>query len=104
MLPCSAIIPAGGESKRFNGANKALMKIGSERSLDRIVRVLEPLFDEMILVSSQLEDYLGGDLLLVTDHFDCRSALTGIHAGLFAAQIPMHWSSPATCPWFSPLC
>lgn len=64
------------------------MEIGGERTLDRIVRVLKPLFNEIILVSSKLGDYLEWDLLLVKDHFDCRSSLTGIHAGLFAAQNP----------------
>lgn len=83
--PCSGIILAGGQSKRFRGTNKALVEVGGIRILDRLLTVIKPFFDEIILVATRPEIYLEWDLFIVSDHFDCRSSLTGIHAGLFAA-------------------
>jgi molybdopterin-guanine dinucleotide biosynthesis protein A len=79
---------AGGESKRYNGKNKAFIKIGGQRVLDRLITVLKPLFTEIILATNDPLLYLEWDAMIVTDHFDCRSSLTGIHAGLFAASNP----------------
>lgn len=86
--PCSAVILAGGESKRFNGQNKALMEVGGHRVMDRLMSVLGPRFAEIILVTNNPLRYIEWDLLIVTDHFNRRSSLTGIHAGLFAASHP----------------
>lgn len=86
--PYSAILLAGGESKRFNGANKATMEVGGQRVIDRLLAVIKPHFDEIILVTTQPETYLAWDLFIVNDHFNYRSSLTGIHAGLFAATYP----------------
>lgn len=82
----SGIVLAGGESKRFNGTNKAMMEVGGQRNIDRLLKVIRPFFDEIILVAADPVIYLNLDLLVVSDHFDCRSSLTGIHAGLFAAK------------------
>ncbi len=86
MESYSCIILAGGLSKRFNATNKALVEVGGQRVLDRLLTVCEPLFDEIILVTTQPEIYLEWDLLIVSDHYDCRSSLTGIHAGLFSVN------------------
>jgi molybdenum cofactor guanylyltransferase len=86
--PCSCIILAGGESKRFNGSNKAFLEVGGKRVLDRLLAVVQPFFEEIILVAARPEIYIEWDLLIVRDHFNYRSSLTGIHAGLFAAGNP----------------
>ncbi len=86
--PCSCVILAGGESKRFQGKNKAFIKLGGQRVLDRLIGILKPLFSEVILVTNDPLLYLEWNVMIVTDHFDCRSSLTGIHAGLFAASNP----------------
>jgi molybdenum cofactor guanylyltransferase len=85
---CSAVILAGGESKRLKGQNKALMEVGGRRVMDRLMSVLAPRFSEIILVTNEPLRYLEWDLIIVTDHFDQRSSLTGIHAGLFTASNP----------------
>jgi len=86
--PCSGIILAGGQNSRFNRQNKACIEIGGQRMLDRLLSVLKPLFDEIILVTNDPMLYLEWDVMMVTDHFARRSSLTGIHAGLFAASNP----------------
>ena len=102
MDPCSAIILSGGESKRFNTNNKALMEVGGQRVLDRLLAVLAPLFDEIILVTTHPEVYLAWDLLIVSDHHDCRSSLNGIHAGLFAAKHPNALMTACDMPFLQP--
>lgn len=85
---CSCVILAGGESKRFKGNNKACIKVGGQRVLDRLMSVIKPFFEEIILVTNDPLLYLEWDVMIVTDHFDFRSSLTGMHAGLFAAGNP----------------
>lgn len=84
--PLSAVILAGGESKRLNGRNKALLEVGGRRVMDRLLSALSPYFSEIILVTNDPVRYLEWDVVIVTDHFDQRSSLTGIHAGLFAVS------------------
>ncbi len=100
--PCSAVILAGGQSKRLGGVNKAYFQVGKRRMLDRILEVLRPLFDEIILVTSDPGSYLEWDLLIVSDHFDQRSSLTGIHAGLFAASHPHALVAACDMPFIQP--
>lgn len=82
---CSGVILAGGLSSRFSGANKAFIEIGNKRIIDRIYDVFSGLFEEIILVTNDLERYLDWNMKIVTDIHSTRSSLTGIHAGLFYA-------------------
>jgi molybdopterin-guanine dinucleotide biosynthesis protein A len=100
--PCSAVILAGGEGKRFNGQNKAYLKVGGQRVMDRLLSVFQPEFDEIILVTNDPLLYLEWDVMIVTDHFDQRSSLTGIHAGLFAATHPHALVTACDMPFIQP--
>ena len=82
---CTGVILAGGLSKRFSGKEKAFLKVGQTRIIDRIFSIFEELFEEIILVTNQPLHYLEWDVNIVTDIFPKRSALTGIHTGLFYA-------------------
>ena len=81
--PCTGVILAGGQNTRFSGTNKAFIRVGGKRILDRIYGVFEELFEEIILVTNDPLQYLEWSFNIVTDLFPCRSSLTGIHAGLF---------------------
>lgn len=81
--PCTGVILAGGQNTRFSGTNKAFIRVGGKRILDRIYGVFEELFEEIILVTNDPLQYLEWNFNIVTDLFPCRSSLTGIHAGLF---------------------
>ena len=85
---CTGVILAGGLSTRFDGKNKALLRIQGKTILQYIYEVYEALFDEIILVTNNPLDYLGWDLEIVTDIFSTRSSMTGIHTGLFYARHP----------------
>ena len=79
---------AGGKNSRFSGKNKALIRIGGKRILDRIYEVFTILFDKIILVTNDPTQYMEWDLDIVTDIFPVRSSLTGIHTGLFYTATP----------------
>ena len=82
---CTGVILAGGQNKRFGGQNKAFIRIGEKRIVDRLMDVFSRLFDQVVLVTNDPAAYMDVDALLVSDHFPTRSSLNGLHAGLFAA-------------------
>jgi molybdopterin-guanine dinucleotide biosynthesis protein A len=82
---CTGVILAGGQNKRFGGQNKAFLRIGEKRIVDRLMDVFGRLFDQVVLVTNDPAAYTDVDALIVTDHFATRSSLNGLHAGLFAA-------------------
>lgn len=100
--PCSGIILAGGENKRFNGRNKAEIEIGGQQVINHLLSAFRPLFDEIILVTNDPLRYLDWDVIIVTDHFDQRSSLTGIHAGLFTATNPHALVTACDMPFVQP--
>ena len=98
-LPCTGVILSGGLNTRFGGTNKALSCIGGRRIIDRLLDVFTELFDEIILVTNHPRQFLKWDLTIVTDIFDLRSSLTGIHTGLFYAHNPYAFFSACDTPF-----
>jgi molybdopterin-guanine dinucleotide biosynthesis protein A len=68
-VPCTGVILSGGLATRFEGKEKALMRIDGQRILDRIYGVFKDLFDEIILVTNNPFQFLDWDLDIVTDLF-----------------------------------
>ena len=85
-ISCSGVILAGGLNTRFSGKEKALVRVGGKRIIDRILAVFNGLFEEIILVTNNPLRYIEWDVNIVTDLFPIRSSLTGIHAGLLCIQ------------------
>jgi len=85
-LPCTGVILAGGLNRRFSGREKALIRFGETRIIDRIFAVLKNLFKEIVLVTNSPLNYTDWDTFIATDIIAVRSALTGIHTGLFYAS------------------
>jgi molybdopterin-guanine dinucleotide biosynthesis protein A len=98
-FPCTGVILSGGLATRFDGKEKALMRVGGKRILDRIYSVFTNVFDEIILVTNNPLQFLDWDLNIVTDLFDIRSSLTGIHAGLFYAANPYAFFAACDAPF-----
>jgi molybdopterin-guanine dinucleotide biosynthesis protein A len=84
-VPCTGVILAGGLNQRFDGQNKAFIRIGGKRIVDRLLEVYSRLFEQVVLVTNDPAAYMDVDALLVADHYSVRSSLNGLHAGLFAA-------------------
>ena len=97
--PCTGIILSGGLNTRFDGVNKALAPVGGKRIIDWLLEVFSDIFDETILVTNHPEQFLQYDLTIVTDVFEQRSSLTGIHSGLFYARNPYAFFSACDTPF-----
>lgn len=95
----TGVILAGGENSRFSGKNKALVRIGKKRILDRIYEVFTTLFDKIILVTNDPVQYMEWDFDIVTDIFPIRSSLTGIHTGLFYMTTPYAFFAACDIPF-----
>ena len=99
IFPCTGVILSGGLANRYEGIEKALLRVGGDRILDRIYAIYRELFDEIILVTNNPEKFLAWDLLIVSDLFPIRSSLTGIHAGLFYMSNPYGFISACDTPF-----
>lgn len=95
----TGVILAGGKNSRFSGKNKALIRIGKKRILDRIYEVFTILFDKIILVTNDPVQYMEWDFDIVTDIFPIRSSLTGIHTGLFYTATPYAFFAACDIPF-----
>lgn len=80
---CTGVILAGGTNSRLPGMKKAFHRIGENMILENIVTVFRQLFNEIILVVNDPQDFAGWDVMVVTDIIPSRCALAGLHAGLF---------------------
>ena len=98
-FPCTGVILSGGLATRYDGTEKALLRVGGIRLLDRIYNIYSALFEEIILVTNTPQKYLAWDLLIVPDLFPIRSSLTGIHAGLFFMTNPFAFISACDTPF-----
>jgi len=97
--PCTGVILAGGLNTRFSGKEKALLEIAGTRILDRIFKTFKTLFNEIILVTNDPLKYLDWDAHIVTDIFPKRSALTGIHTGLYYSTYSHVFVSASDTPF-----
>jgi len=98
-LPCTGVILSGGLASRYDGTEKALLRVGGTRLLDRIYAIYTKLFEEIILVTNTPQKFLEWDLLIVPDLYPIRSSLTGIHAGLFFMTNPFAFISACDTPF-----
>jgi len=96
---CSGVILAGGLSTRYGGENKAFLRVGGIRILDRLFAVYTEIFEEIILVTNHPVEFLEWDALIVSDIYPVRSSLTGIHTGLFYASHPFAFFSACDTPF-----
>ncbi len=100
--PCSAVILAGGLNTRMDGRNKAFLEVNGKTILDRLLASLQPLFDQIILVTRQPEQYVGLPVQVVTDIYTARSSLTGIHAGISRISNDYAFVVPCDTPFLQP--
>ena len=97
----SGIILAGGENSRFGGINKALLDLDGKLLLDRILNVMKPYFEEIILITNNPELYLNWNIVTASDCFDIRCSLSGIHAGLLYANNPFVFVVSCDAPFIN---
>jgi len=79
----TGIVLAGGKSRRY-GKNKALERIDGIPLIERTVRVLERVFQNVLLSTNTPDDFDFLGLPHVKDHITGLGPLGGVHAGLIA--------------------
>ncbi len=82
----TGVIQAGGKSTRMGGRPKALMELGGQRIIDRVVRVLAAVTEDLLLVTNTPDLYASLGLPMVPDAFVDGGSLGGIYTGLRAAS------------------
>jgi molybdopterin-guanine dinucleotide biosynthesis protein A len=81
--PYTGIILAGGMNRRMEGRNKALLPVGEQSIVGRLIELFQDLFQQVILVTNLPLEFVAWECMIVSDLLPVRSSLTGIHAGLF---------------------
>lgn len=99
-MNASGIILAGGRSSRM-GRDKTLLSVEAETLIERTVKELRKVTDEIIIASNQSSKYKLPGTLEVPDLFSGRGPLGGIHAGLTAASHPHAFVVAGDMPLFT---
>jgi molybdopterin-guanine dinucleotide biosynthesis protein A len=82
----SAVILAGGAGTRFGSRNKLQSLIGGKRIIDRVTDTLSTVFDEIIIVTNNPEEFIDNKSFQVTvDQFRGAGPLGGIHAAMMVS-------------------
>lgn len=84
----SVAIQAGGESRRM-GQDKALLPFLGETMLDRVIKRVAPLGDELLVTTNQPESFVDFKVPLIQDQLPGTGALGGLLTALNAAQFPV---------------
>jgi len=85
--PLAGVILAGGKNTRM-GVNKAFIKVGEQRIIDRTADLFKALFRQVILVTNTPLEYASLDLEIAVDLIHENSPLVGIYTGLCYSSHP----------------
>jgi len=96
----TGVILSGGKNTRM-GENKAFLRVGEERLIDRTVRLFRRVFREVIIVTTSPLDYLDQEAIIVTDIIPEKGALGGLYTGLFYATDEYAFLSACDMPFLN---
>ncbi len=82
----NALVLAGGRGSRMGGGEKAFLTLGAETFISRILRILRPHFDTLLVATGTPERYAGLGDLVVADEREGRGPLMGVYCGLKASS------------------
>lgn len=99
-MNAAAIILSGGKSSRM-GTNKALLPINEKPNIERIADKFKILFDDIILVTNDPEQYQFLGLKMTGDHYPGMGPLAGVHAGLEASDFEVNFIVACDMPFVS---
>ncbi|MBL7081879.1 MAG: molybdenum cofactor guanylyltransferase [Candidatus Omnitrophica bacterium] len=78
----TGIILAGGEGRRMNNPDKGFLKIRGMQIIERLVKRLNPIFKEILIVTNRQNLFNCLGVRLVGDIIKNKGSLAGIHSGL----------------------
>ncbi|MGE5402300.1 MAG: molybdenum cofactor guanylyltransferase [Ignavibacteriales bacterium] len=81
----TGIILSGGKSSRM-GENKSFLKIGDKYVIEIIASLMTSLFQEVMLITNEPEQFKFLNLLSFKDIYPGKGPLAGIHSGLIHAS------------------
>lgn len=81
----TGIILAGGERRRMV-INKAFIKVNGAPIVERSLRILRGLFDEIIIVTNDPGPYISYRTILVGDIIKNRGPMIGVYSGLLNSR------------------
>ncbi|MBI4739917.1 molybdenum cofactor guanylyltransferase, partial [Candidatus Woesearchaeota archaeon] len=84
----SAAILAGGKNSRMSGENKAFIRIGQRPIIEVVIKILEGIFEEIILVTNSPEEYKAYEkrATVCRDIVKNTGPLGGIYSALSTAK------------------
>ncbi len=90
-MKVTSVILAGGLNKRF-GKNKALITIGGQSMIERVIERLTPLTNRFLVVTAtELPDLpLTGRAEVIADIYPGLGPLGGVYTGLEASESPLN--------------
>lgn len=91
-------IIAGGRAERFGGVVKALIEVDGSTILDRQLRVLQPLFAEILISANEPAPFEPFGLTIVPDVVPGRGPLGGIAAALAHTSKPFLFAVGSDMP------
>ena len=92
-MDITGIILCGGRSKRM-GTDKALLKLGDETFLSRVIQTITP-FCNSVVISGNNADYSSYGLTVIEDELPDSGALGGLYSALNSSQTD--WNLVLTC-------
>ena len=98
----TGVIQAGGKSTRMGGRPKALLELGGQRIIERVVEAVAPAVSNLIIVTNTPELYAFLGLSMVADVYPDRGSLGGIYSGLKAAAGDAAFTVACDMPFLHP--
>lgn len=80
------VVLAGGKSSRYKGKNKAFLGIEKETFYDKTIRILEYIFEEIIVITNTTEGFPDDKIPKYNDIIKDIGPLGGIHSALTNAK------------------
>ena len=97
---CTAIIMAGGQSQRM-GCDKAMLVLGEDTLLQRVVSVVQPMFSRVVVSVREYRSDI--NFPQVCDAFPDSGPLAGICAGLEQSGTPWVFAVATDMPFLQPV-
>ena len=100
-LPLTAVIMAGGKSRRLGGIDKPLIEIGGQRLIDRIFNTVSNCCREVLISSNTPQLYHSFPAAVIPDLHPGHGALGGLYSCLRQASFPAAFIVAGDMPFIS---
>ncbi len=101
-MKVTGVIQAGGRSTRMGGEPKALVTVGGQRIIERIIQAVAPAVDDLLLVTNTPDLYAFLGVPMLPDAFPDHGSLGGIYSGLQSASADAAFTVACDMPFLSP--